>query len=255
MYKFSFTLFFIIIISALVSCKHNIDISKVGISSDSQELIYDNGIEYLQNKRFREAYTKLHELVENFPFSKGARKALLMSAFAKYRSGQYAEAVSIGKSYLEQYPRHSNNDYVYYLVGLSYANMINNVYYDQRFTILMIENMDNIVKNYPGSPYADKARLYVRLGKNQLAAKEMYLGRYYLKSKEIVSAILRFQYVIKYYYDTEQIEEALARLVEAYLLIGLVEDSWDILYVLQKNYPRGFWCQYVEQLMRSNTGQ
>ncbi|EMS36010.1 outer membrane protein assembly factor BamD [Candidatus Liberibacter americanus] len=251
MYKLSLNIFLIITIFSLIGCGGYIDISKVGISSQPKNVLYSQGLDYLQNRRFSDAYNKFKEISVNFPFSEDGRKALLMSAFVKYSIKEYSKAAAIGKQYIDKYPRYPNIDYVYYLIGVCYANMIRDVSYDQLSSISMIEYMNKIVKEYPGSNYVESARFYIRLGRNQLAAKEMDIGRYYLQNKEYTSAILRFHNVVREYFDTEQIEEALARIIEVYVMMGLVNEASNVSYILQNNYPQGFWCQYAKKIMKS----
>ncbi|MBL0849125.1 MAG: outer membrane protein assembly factor BamD [Candidatus Liberibacter ctenarytainae] len=252
MYRFALTLFIVVMVFPMMGCRHQKyeSISDIGISSQSPELTYAEGVKYLQKGLFLQSYKKFQEIVHSSPFSKEARKALFMSAFVKYRNGQYEEAALIGTDYITKYGGSEDIDYMYYLSGICYFEMIRNVSHSQTPARNMVAYMENLVVNYPHSSYAKSAQSYIRIGRNQLAAREMHIGRYYLTQEEYISAITRFQGVVRHYSDTEQAEEALARIIEAYFKVGLIGESREILSLLQKKYPQGYWCQYAKKLIQ-----
>ncbi|ADR52570.1 outer membrane assembly lipoprotein YfiO [Candidatus Liberibacter solanacearum CLso-ZC1] len=257
MYRFVLTIFFISTLSFLASCKHQNQPSQNFIFpsiSDKkyQRNLYEKAVELLENKNFEKASKEFYSFSKELPFNDVARKALLMSAFAKYKTKKYLSSASLGEEYIAQYPNSEDIDYVYYLVGMSYAQKIRNVSYDQHPTQSMVQYMSEILEKYPKSPYSKGAQFYLSIGRNQLAGQEMYVGRYYLKNKEYVSAILRFQLVIANYFDTEQVEEAMARLVEAYFMLGLVDEATSMASVIQQKYPKGLWSDYVSDLVQLN---
>ncbi|WP_244464377.1 outer membrane protein assembly factor BamD [Candidatus Liberibacter africanus] len=213
---------------------------------------YENAVQLMKNNDFNGSYKIFSEILRDFSFSNLARKSLLMAAFSQYSAGKYKESATLGEQYLAQYPGSQNIDYVYYLVGMSYANMIRDVHYDQQPARLMLQYMSQIVRQYKDSVYFKGARFYVTVARNQLAAKEMDIGRYYLDNGEYTSSILRFQLVVEQYSDTEQLEEAMVRLVESYFALGLMDEARDMAFLIQEQYPQGYWSQYVRKLVQSN---
>ncbi|MBA5724292.1 outer membrane protein assembly factor BamD [Candidatus Liberibacter sp.] len=248
MRKLVLTLLFFTVIFPLESCRRKefIDIIQI-----NPRIVYAQGVQYIQAKKLAQAYKKFQEVIQASPLSELGRKARFMSAFVKYRLQEYSEAADIGRAYILQYSEDRDSDYMHYLVGMCYMNKIRDVPYDQKPAELLIYYMDQLIRKYPDSQYVDRAKSYVLLARNQLAAKEMQIGRYYLEDKECFAAIQRFRVVVESYSDTEQVEEALSRLVEAYLMLGLVNEATDISVVLKKNYPQGFWRKSTERLLKS----
>ncbi len=154
------------------------------------------------------------------PYSEYARKSMVMGAFTNYRQGNYEEAINAGKRYVQLYPSSEDAAYAQYIVGLSYFRQIRDVTQDQKESRRAIEAMDEVIQRWPDSPYVEDARTKVRFARDQLAGKEMQIGRYYLERREYIAAAKRFRYVVENYSNTRHIEEALARLVEAYYADG-----------------------------------
>jgi outer membrane protein assembly factor BamD len=174
-----------------------------------------------------------------------------MSTFTKYRMGKNDEAISTGTRYLNQYPRSDDAAYVQYLVGLSYSKQISDVTQDQKFAQKTIEAMNKVVKDYPDSEYVEDAQAKIRFARDQLAGKEMQIGRYYLERKEYLAAIQRFRNVVEQYSNTNQVEEALARLTESYFAMGIVEEAQTAAAVLGRNYPDSQWYADSYKLLQS----
>lgn len=246
LYKFALTIFFSIAVCFLVGWERQ---SSRDVYLDSvtdvryQREVYEKAVLFLKEQNFSKAYEYFNQCSRDFPFAGVARKSLLMSAFVQYSAGKYQQAASLGEEYITQYPESKNVDYVYYLVGMSYAQMIRDVPYDQRATKLMLQYMSRIVERYTNSPYVKGARFYVTVGRNQLAAKEVEIGRYYLKRGEYVAAIPRFQLVLANYSDAEHAEEAMARLVEAYVALALMDEAREVVSLIQERYPQGYWAR------------
>ncbi|QND47570.1 outer membrane protein assembly factor BamD [Rhizobium lusitanum] len=230
----------------------DIDISKLGVETDPPETLYNQGLANIKAGNMAEAGRKFDAINQQQPFSEWARKALVMSTFVKYRTGSYDDAVQSGNSYLKQYPGSEDADYVQYLVGSSYAKQIVSVTQDQRAAQQTIEAMSKVVSNYPNSQYVSDAQAKIRFARDQLAGKEMQIGRYYLERKDYLAAISRFRIVIEQYPTTNQIEEALARLVEAYYAMGIVQEAQTAAAVLGHNYPDSRW--YADSFKLLKTG-
>jgi outer membrane protein assembly factor BamD len=233
------------------STDKDIDITKLGVETDPPETLYNQGLANIKAGNMTEAGRKFDAINQQQPFSEWARKALVMGTFVKYRQGRYDEAVQSGTSYLKQYPGSEDADYVQYLVGSSYAKQIVDVTQDQRAAQQTIDAMTKLVNTYPKSQYISDAQEKIRFARDQLAGKEMQVGRYYLERKDYLPAIARFRVVIEQYPTTNQIEEALARLVEAYYAMGIVQEAQTAAAVLGHNYPDSRWYADSYKLLQS----
>ncbi len=237
----------------LAACQSDpdIDITKLGIETDPPETLYNQGLANIKAGNIVEASRKFDAIDAQHPFSEWSQKALVMSTFTKYRLARYTDAVTAGNRYLNLYPRSDDSAYVQYLVGLSYWKQIVNVTQDQKTSLQTIDAMQKVVDNYPDSEYVDDAQAKIRFARDQLAGKEMQVGRYYLERKEYLAAISRFRAVVEKYPNTNQIEEALARLVEAYFAMGVVTEAQTAAAVLGHNYPDSQWYADSYKLLKS----
>jgi len=237
----------------LVACQSDpdIDITKLGIETDPPETLYNQGLANIKAGNIVEASRKFDAIDAQHPFSEWSQKALVMSTFTKYRLARYTDAVAAGNRYLNLYPRSDDSAYVQYLVGLSYWKQITSVTQDQKPSLQTIDAMQKVVDNYPDSEYIDDAQAKIRFARDQLAGKEMQIGRYYLERKEYLASISRFRVVVEKYPNTNQIEEALARLVEAYFAMGVVTEAQTAAAVLGHNYPDSQWYADSYKLLKS----
>jgi outer membrane protein assembly factor BamD len=229
----------------------DIDITKLGFESDPPETLYNQGLANMKAGNNVEASRKFDSIDRQHPFTEWSRKALVMSTFSKYRLGQNDEAIKTGNRYLSQYPHSKDSAYVQYLVGLSYSKQISDVTQDQRAAARTIEAMNKVVTDYPDSEYVEDAQAKIRFARDQLAGKEMQVGRYYLERKEYLAAISRFRVVVEQYSNTNQVEEALARLTEAYYAMGIVEEAQTAAAVLGRNYPDSQWYSDSYKLLQT----
>ena len=227
----------------LASCQSDpdIDITKLAAETDPPDVLYNQGLANIKAGNMSEAARKFDAVDAQHPFSEWSRKSLVMSTFTKYRLGRYADAISTGNRYLNLYPKSEDAAYAQYLVGLSYWKQISNVTQDQKNSVKTIESMQRVVNDFPDSEYVDDAQAKIRFARDQLAGKEMQVGRYYLERKEYLASIQRFRNVVEQYPNTNQIEEALARLVEAYYAMGVVQEAQTAAAVLGHNYPDSEW--------------
>jgi outer membrane protein assembly factor BamD len=237
----------------VASCQadKDIDITKLGVEADPPETLYNQGLANIKAGNMTEAGKKFDAINQQQPFSEWARKALVMSTFVKFRQGNYEDAITSGNTYLKQYPQSEDAAYVQYLVGNSYSKQIVDVTQDQRAAQQTIEAMQRVISNYPTSEYVNDAQAKIRFAKDQLAGKEMQIGRYYLERKDYLAAISRFRIVVEQYPTTNQIEEALARLVEAYYAMGIVQEAQTAAAVLGHNYPDSKWYADSFKLLKS----
>ena len=239
----------------------DIDITKLEASDESPDLLYNQGLANLNSGKVSEAARKFEAVDRQHPFSEQARKALVMNAFVNYRQGRNEEAISAAKRYLALYPGSEDAAYAQYIVGLAYWKQIPSVTQDQRAAAQTLEAMQAVIDNYPDSEYIEDAQAKIRYARDQLAGKEMQVGRYYLERKEFIAAVSRFRTVVEQYPTTNQIEEALARLVETYYAMGLASEAQTAAAVLGHNYPDSQWYADSYKLLqtkglepRENTG-
>ncbi len=229
----------------------DIDITKLGMETDPPETLYNQGLANMKAGNLSEASRKFDAIDKQNPFTEWGRKALVMSTFTKYRLGRNDEAIAAGNRYMNQYPQSQDSAYVQYLIGLSYSKQIADVTQDQRAANRTIEAMNKVVKDYPTSEYVEDAQAKIRFARDQLAGKEMQIGRYYLERKEYLAAVRRFRNVVEQFSNTNQVEEALARLAEAYYAMGIVEEAQTAAAVLGRNYPDSQWYADSYKLLQS----
>jgi len=213
-------------------------------------VLYNKGLAYLNAGKGNDAIKQFDEVDRQHPFSEPARKALILSAFTSYRNGQYQDTINTATRYLTLYPGSPDAAYAQYLIGRSYFNQIPDVTRDQRSTLKALDAMQTLVDKYPTSEYVDDAQKTIIATRDQLAGKEMQVGRYYLERREYVAAINRFREVVTSYQDTRHVEEALERLVEANLAMGLVNEAQTAAAVLGHNFPDSRWYKDAYNLLK-----
>ncbi|ACP25862.1 competence lipoprotein ComL [Sinorhizobium fredii NGR234] len=239
--------------SLITACQNDpdIDITKLTAETDPPEVLYNQGLANLNAGKTTEAGRKFDAIDRQHPFSEYARKALVMNAFVAYRNGQYQDAINSTNRYLNLYPQSEDAAYAQYIQGLAYTKQIPSVTQDQKPAQRAIEAMQVVVDKYPDSEYVDDAQSKIRFARDQLAGKEMQVGRYYLERKEYLAAISRFRVVVEQYPNTNQVEEALARLVEAYFSMGVTAEAQTAAAVLGHNYPDSQWYADSYKLLQS----
>ena len=214
-------------------------------------MLYNQGLANLEQGRLKEAGKKFEAVDRQHPYSEQARKSMVMDAFAQYRQGNYTEAINAAKRYVTLYPTNPDAAYAQYIIGLSYYRQIRDVTQDQKEARRTIEAMDELVQRWPDSEYVEDAKAKIRYARDQLAGKEMQIGRYYLERREYIAAIKRFRNVVENYSNTRQVEEALSRLTEAYYAMGLTDEAQTAAAVLGNNYPDSQWYKDSYALLQS----
>ncbi|MGE3245544.1 MAG: outer membrane protein assembly factor BamD [Beijerinckiaceae bacterium] len=203
--------------------------------------IYDEGLARLYKKDYGGAAKKFEELEKQHPFTQWSRKGLLMSTYAYFEGGKYDEAAASATKYVNLYPSTPDTPYAMYLAGMSLYNQIPDITRDQENSERAIVVFEQLVQKYPKSEYAEDAKFKMTVAKDQLAGKEMSVGRYYLRRNNFGGAINRFRNVLGKYQTTRHVEEALYRLVEAYLGLGITHEAQTAAAVLGHNYPDSQW--------------
>lgn len=229
----------------------DVDLATYVEQTDPADVLYNQGLANLETGRLKEAAAKFDAVDRQHPYSEFARKSMVMSAFAQYRQGNYDEAINAGKRYVNLYPSTPDAAYAQYIVGLSYFRQIRDVTQDQKESRRAIEAMEEVVARWPDSEYVEDAKAKIRFARDQLAGKEMQIGRYYLERREYLAAIKRFRYVIEQYPNTRHVEEALARLTESYYAMGLTSEAQTAAAVLGHNYPDSQWYADSFKLLQS----
>jgi outer membrane protein assembly factor BamD len=211
---------------------------------------YDQGLEKLANGAPAEAAKKFTDLGKQYPSSDWARKGLLMTTYADYQSGDYTSAETSAERYLKDYPNSPEADYVLYLQANSYYMQIPDISRDQEKTSKALETFQAVMQKYPKSEYAEDAKFKIQVTEDQLAGKEMSIGRFYLTRRNYTAAINRFRNVLQYYQTTRHAPEALYRLVEAYLGLGIATEAQTAAAVLGHNFPDSQWYHDAYDLLK-----
>jgi outer membrane protein assembly factor BamD len=238
-------IFLFIYIIFIVSCsKDKSKVDQVLLEQDVEAemiLAYKEGMKQLEEGYALYASRKFDEAEILFPQSIWAAKASLMSAYALYSQNYYDDAIFNLERHIKNYPKDKDLVYAHYLIAICYFEQLYDERKDLKPLVKAREKFEHILKKYPNTDYAIDAKWKMGLIVDQMAAKEMYIGRYYMKMEKWIAAINRFKFVVKYYDTTVYIEEALHRLVEIYYKIGLVEDAQKVAATLGYNYGSGEW--------------
>jgi len=204
-----------------------------------------------EKKDYKEAAKKFEEVDRQHPYSDWARKSLIMSAYAYYEAHAYDDCIAAAKRYISLHPGSAEAPYAQYLIGASYFDQIPDVSRDQGRTEKAIQALDELNRKYPTSEYANDARKKIEMARDQLAAKEMEIGRQWQQKKNFIGAINRFKVVVTQYQTTRHVEEALYRLTEVYMTMGIAQEAQTAAAVLGHNFPDSKWYQDAYELVRS----
>ena len=229
----------------------DVDLNSYVDSIEPADALYNQGLANLDAGRMTEAARKFDAVDRQHPYSEQARKAMVMAAFTNYRQGKFEEAITAGQRYVSLYPTSEDAAYAQYIVGLSYYRQVRDVTQDQKEARRLAETMRELVDRWPDSEYTDDAYAKIRFARDQLAGKEMQIGRYYQERREFIAAVKRFRNVVEMYSDTRHIEEALARLTESYYAMGLASEAQTAAAVLGHNYPESQWYKDSYALLQS----
>jgi outer membrane protein assembly factor BamD len=226
--------------------------SEETFADEPPEKLYNEGLFLLNNKKDSKLAAKRFEEVDRqHPYSDWARKALLMSAFAHYESRQYDECISAAQRYVTLHPGSSDAAYAQYLIAASHYDQIPDVSRDQGRTEKAIASLEEVARKYPNSEYAGNAKRKIEVARDQLAAREMMVGRYYINKRDYTGAINRFKVVVTQYQTTRHVEEALMRLTESYMALGIVHEAQTAAAVLGHNFPDSRWYKDAHALVRT----
>ncbi len=238
-----------LLMSALIAaCASGPDASVAYVERPA-ELIYRDAFTSMERGRYQLAAAQFDEVERQHPYSEWARRSMLMAAFANYQGNRYDEAISDAQRFISLHPGNRSAPYAYYLIALSYFERIVDVGRDQQITQQALDALQQVVRRYPESRYATDARLKIDMTRDHLAGKEMDVGRWYLRRNYHLAAINRFQNVIRDYGTTSHVPEALHRLVEADVALGLDTEATQTAAVLGYNFPGSEWYQSSYNLL------
>jgi outer membrane protein assembly factor BamD len=225
---------------------------KSDIGKDERaEVLFNDGLARLEARDFGAASRKFVELDKQYPYSNWSRRAMVLATFAAYEGGDFPEAVNNGRRYIQLYPATPETPYVQYLVGMSFYNQILDITRDQERAERALATFEDLARKWPNSEYANAAREHARASRDQLAGKEMDVGRYYLQRRNYTGAINRFREVLVKYQTTRHSEEALSRLTESYMALGIVNEAQTAAAVLGHNFPDSQWYKDAFKLLQS----
>ena len=215
------------------------------------EMLYNQAGKELDQRDYDTAILLFNEVERQHPYSEWARKAMVMTAYAHYQRHDYDETIAAAQRYISLHPGGSEASYAYYLIAISQFEQIVDVGRDQGMTVQTKASLQDVLRRFPDSKYARDAQLKLDMVNDQLAGKEMEVGRWYLRSNQVLAAINRFRTVVSEYDETSHSEEALFRLVEAYLALGMRPQATEAAATLGYNYPESDWYRMAYQLMTS----
>jgi outer membrane protein assembly factor BamD len=218
-------------------------------NNDPPEVIYDKAEKLTDKGRFGDAARAYEEVDINHPYSQQARRAILMAAYAYYKAGKYDEAVQAADRYLTLHPGTQEADLAQNIIGMSYYDRVLDPKRDQTNARKALAAYDTLLQRYPESRYAGDAQNRTRILRDLLAASEMTVGRWYLRHNNYLAAINRFKVVVVNYQTTEQVQEALMRLTEAYMALGIVNEAQTAAAVLGHNFPDSKWYSHAYGLL------
>jgi outer membrane protein assembly factor BamD len=218
--------------------------------NDPPDVIYGKAEAMVNKGSYADAAKEYEEVDINHPYSQEARRAIVMAAYAYYRAGKYDDAVAAADRYLTLHPGTQESDLAQNIIGMSYYNQVLDPKRDQTFARKALAAYETLLQRYPDSRYAAEAANRTRILRDLLAANEMMVGRYYLRSNNYLAAINRFRVVVTSYQTTEQTEEALMRLTEAYMALGIVNEAQTAAAVLGHNYPDSKWYAHAYNILQ-----
>jgi outer membrane protein assembly factor BamD len=240
----------------LMGCSSLFNKDEDYVPESPADALYNQGLYLLNTKQdYKEAAKKFDAVDRENPYSEWARKALLMSAYAYYQAEMYDDCMNSAKRYVTLHPGSPDAAYAQYLIGSSYYDQIVDVSRDQQRAEKAIDALQEVVRKYPKSEYALSAQKKIGMARDQLAGKEMDVGRFYLNKRDFIGAINRFKVVVTQYQTTRHVEEALMRLTECYVALGIIDEAQTAAAVLGHNFPDSAWYKDAYRLVKTAGGE
>ncbi|MEQ8824936.1 MAG: outer membrane protein assembly factor BamD [Filomicrobium sp.] len=236
--------------SLVMGCASSNDLSKA-LNPDPPAKMFADADRYLSKGQFNRAAARFEDLDRDHPYAPEARRAIVMSAYAYYKAGKYPEAIASARRYTTMHPGTKEAALAHHIIASAYFDDMNGPNRDQSSTKKALKELKIIQTRYPDSEYASTAENRIRVAEDTLAAAEMEVGRYYLKRRNYVAAINRFKTVATTYQTTAHVEEALMRLTESYMALGIVNEAQTAAAVLGHNFPQSKWYKDAYSLLAS----
>jgi outer membrane protein assembly factor BamD len=236
---------------ALSACSTSNDAAKL-LNPDPPDKMYATADQLMARGKFEDAAKKFEDLDRDHPYSPEARRAIVMAAYAYFRAGKYQEAIATARRYTSMHPGTKEAPLAHHIIISSYFDEMVGPNRDQTNTRKALAELKVLKSRYPDSPYAKDADNRIRIAEDSLAASEMEVGRYYQKKKNFLAAINRFKTVVSEYQTTAHVEEALMRLVECYMALGIKQEAQTAAAVLGHNFPDSRWYKDAYALLQSD---
>ncbi|QAY77635.1 outer membrane protein assembly factor BamD [Sphingosinicella sp. BN140058] len=214
--------------------------------------LYGQAKDRLDRGQYQVAAALFDEVERQHPYSVWARRAQLMSAFSYYAARDYTKSIDSARRFLSIHPGNRDAPYAHYLIALAYYEQIEDVTRDQKITGQALDALNELVRRYPNTRYASDARLKIDLVRDHLAGKEMEVGRFYQRRAQWLASVQRFRVVVDEYQTTSHAPEALMRLTESYLALGIPDEARKSAAVLGANYPNTKWYERAYELVQKN---
>ena len=215
------------------------------------EKLYREADQMLAGGKYETAATKFEDVDRLHPYSPFARRSIVMGAYSNYKAGKFQEAITGGKRYIALHPGTKETALAHHVVAMSYYDQIADPKRDQQRTKQALKSLETLVRRFPDSRYSGEAKNRIRIARDVLAAHDMEIGRYYLNRKNYLAAINRFKSVVKNYQQTKHVEEALARMAEAYMALGIASEAQTAGAILGHNFPESPWYKDTYVLLKS----
>jgi outer membrane protein assembly factor BamD len=237
---------------AIVGCASSRSKGDTRYIARDVDTLYSAAKDRLDRDQYKVAARLFDEVERQHPYSVWARRAQLMSAYSYYLAREYPESVSSSRRFLSIHPGNKDAPYALYLIAVSYFEQIEDVTRDQKITEQALDALGEVIRRYPDTAYAADARVKTDLVRDHLAGKEMEIGRFYQRRAEWLAAIIRFRSVVDSYQTTNHVPEALHRLTESYLALGLPKEAEKSAAVLGANYPGSEWYERSYKLVKKH---
>jgi len=221
------------------------------LNTDPPEKMYADADSLMNRGKFDDAARKFEDLDRSHPYSAEARRAIVLAAYAYYKAGKTPEAIASAERYTVMHPGTKDAPLAHHIIASAYFDDMKTADRDQTATRKALEQLKILRSRYPDSTYARDAENRIRIAEDNLAASEMETGRYYQKDRNFVAAINRFKTVVTEYQTTRHVEEALMRLAECYMALGVVNEAQTAVAVLGHNFPESKWYQRAHALLKS----
>ncbi len=245
------SIFRFIVLIFVLGCSNNEKAQTTNNFSSDIEL-YKSAMNHLKKKEFDEAVETFTELEIQHPYSKWATKGQLMAGFAHYKANEYEEAILTLSKFIELNPTHKSIPYAMYLKAYSYYERMPDVNLDQKLSDRAVEEFSELINKYPNSKYAKKSMSHLRSLKNHLASREVKIAKFYQSQGYFLASIKRYKSVLREYKKSTHIPESIFRLIECYISLGLVKQSFYFYKILEYNFPKTEWAEESEKLIKDN---